>query len=94
MQTLSEYDERYPFDSRYEISEPRFSEHAGLDIDSYKSRPIVNTKVASNQQKIDLQLKKIVSKSPNLIGQDYDEIVKILLLIFLQKKQRNLRTKL
>lgn len=58
MQTLSEYDERYPFDSRYEISEPRFSEHAGLDIDSYKSRPIVNTKVASNQQKIDLQLKK------------------------------------
>ncbi|MCB2585230.1 restriction endonuclease, partial [Listeria monocytogenes] len=31
MQTLSEYDERYPFDRRYEISEPRFSEHAGLD---------------------------------------------------------------
>ncbi|EIC6076504.1 AlwI family type II restriction endonuclease [Listeria monocytogenes] len=94
MQTLSEYDERYPFDSRYEISEPRFSEHAGLDIDSYKSRPIVNTKVASNQQKIDLQLKKIVSKSPNLIGQDYDEIVKILFVNFPPKKAKELAHKI
>ncbi|MBC1885770.1 AlwI family type II restriction endonuclease [Listeria seeligeri] len=94
MQILSDYDERYPFDSRYKISEPSFSEHAGLDIDSYKSRPIVDAKVASNQQKVNLQLKEILSKSPNLIGQGYDAILKILFTDFPPKKAEELAHKI
>lgn len=87
---LEDFDKRYLFNSRYEISEPRFGESSGLDVDSYKSRTITNAKVVSNQQKTDKQINDVLSKFPNLLDQGYEEILKVLLLDFPPKRAKEI----
>lgn len=91
---LIEFDERYPFNTRYEISEPRFGESAGLDIDSYKSRWFTDAKVASNQQKIDIQVNDVLARFPILIGQEYDEVLNVISLEFPPKKAKEIALKI
>lgn len=91
---IADFDERYPFNSRYKISEARFGESAGLDIDSYKSRWLTDAKVISNQQKIDTQIAEVLSKFPILIGQGYDEVLKVISSDFPPKKAKTIALKI
>ncbi|SEO07443.1 AlwI restriction endonuclease [Amphibacillus marinus] len=83
---LQEFDERYPFNTRYEISEARFGESAGLDIESYKSRVITYEKVASNKSKEHNLVMNVLANFPNLAGESYDKIFEITSAIFPPKK--------
>lgn len=83
---MDSFDKRYPFNTRYKISEARFSESAGLDIDSYKSRPITKALVASNQSKEDKLIEEIISKYPTLLGASYSDILEVVSEHFSPKK--------
>lgn len=91
---LEEFDIRYPFNTRYEISEDRFGENAGLDVDSFKSRWTSNIPVASSTKKEELQIKSILSKFPNLISKSPEEILKVLSTVFPPKKTKEIYLKI
>lgn len=93
LEELDRYEQRYPFNVRYKISEVRFGEHAGLDVDSYKSRVVTTEKVASNQGKEDKMIQEKLKKYPNLHFQKLDEIIAILSEDFPPKKAEKIALK-
>lgn len=76
--TLNELEIRYPFSKRYLISLERFSEHAGLDVDSYKSSSYGNISPKTNASKGISKAKRILAKYPIINSLDKKDIELIL----------------
>lgn len=94
LEELDKYDQRYPFDDRYKISESRFGERAGLDVDSYKSRALTDEKVASNQSKEEKLVQEILMQYPNLPGKSLNEVIDIISNDFPPKKAQKIAVKI
>ncbi|EKJ3115842.1 AlwI family type II restriction endonuclease [Enterococcus faecalis] len=94
LEELDKYDQRYPFDDRYKISESRFGERAGLDVDSYKSRALTDEKVASNQSKEEKLIQEILMQYPNLPGKSLNEVIDIISKDFPPKKAQKIAIKI
>lgn len=75
---LNEYDARYPFSKRFLISSVRFAEHAGLDINSYKSSPFGTIAPASNNAKSLKKVHELLADYPLIQMMPESEIVDIL----------------
>lgn len=81
-QTTSEeminLDSRYPFNKRFLISLQRFSENAGLDIDSYKASSFGLISPATNRNKSIKKVQRLLSSYPLLQALSIEEITTIL----------------
>ena len=75
---LVDLDVRYPFNKRYMISLQRFSENAGLDVDSYKSSGFGAIGPATNRNKSIKKVRRLLSSYPSLQSLAVEEITKIL----------------
>ncbi|KGP73723.1 AlwI family type II restriction endonuclease [Pontibacillus yanchengensis] len=83
---INEYEKRYPFSKRYMISLERFSEHAGLDVDRYKSNPFGNVSPATNSSKSQRRVRMLLTEYPNIGEMSKDKIVRILNEYFSKKE--------
>lgn len=72
------YDNRYPFNKRYLISLQRFSENAGLDVDSYKASVFGTLPPASNRAKSMRKVHSLLAAYPVIQGLSVDELTHIL----------------
>src|SRR5699024_9215816 len=63
-ENVSYYDYRYPFNKRYLISLERFSENAGLDVDSYKASAFGGLPPASNRAKSIRKVHQLLESHP------------------------------
>ncbi|MFK2827128.1 AlwI family type II restriction endonuclease [Bacillus sp. B190/17] len=61
---LDELETRYPFNKRYLISLERFSENAGLDVDSYKANAFGAIGPATNRNKSIKKVHQLLSSYP------------------------------
>ncbi|RBW68223.1 restriction endonuclease [Bacillus taeanensis] len=81
-QTTSEelinLESRYPFNKRYLISLQRFSENAGLDVDSYKASSFGSIGPATNRNKSIKKVQRLLSSYPLLQTLSVEEIITIL----------------
>ncbi len=75
---IEELDARYPFNKRYLISLERYSENAGLDIDSYKASTFGSIGPATNRDKSIRKVHRLLSSYPLLQALTVDEITSIL----------------
>lgn len=75
---LKGYEARYPFSKRYLISSVRFAEHAGLDVDSYKSSPFGAIAPASNSAKNLRKVHDLLTDYPLIQTMPESEIIDIL----------------
>ncbi|WP_371932722.1 restriction endonuclease [Bacillus carboniphilus] len=75
---LIELDHRYPFNKRYLISLQRFSENAGLDIDSYKASAYGEISPATNKSKSIKKMHRLLSPYPLIQSLSQNEIISIL----------------
>ncbi|MET1249164.1 AlwI family type II restriction endonuclease [Sporolactobacillus sp. STCC-11] len=73
------FDSRYPFNTRYLISDEAFSRNAGLDIDSYKASSMGNIAVASNKRKKQKVINNAIRKYPDISHFSINEIEQILI---------------
>jgi AlwI restriction endonuclease len=83
---IEEYEERYPFSKRYLISLERFSEHAGLDVDRYKSNPFGNVSPATNSAKSQRRVRMLLSEYPDLGNMPKEKMIRILSQYFSEKE--------
>lgn len=86
--TLSEYEDRYPFNKRYLISLQRFAENNGLDIDSYKASAFGSIKPATNQSKTTKKIKRLFSSYPLVQSLSIEDITSILEEEFSEKEAK------
>lgn len=91
---LNYFDSRYPFNKRYLISLERFSENAGLDIDSYKATPYGSLPPATNKRKSIMKVKKLLSSYPSIHELTIDEIINILQQEFSPNEAKKIASKL
>ncbi|UZJ78608.1 AlwI family type II restriction endonuclease [Fictibacillus sp. KU28468] len=75
---LNEFDRRYPFNKRYLISLERFSENAGLDVDSYKASAFGAIGPATNQKKLTKKIHRLLASFPSLQELSLAEIETVL----------------
>jgi hypothetical protein len=75
---LNEFDRRYPFNKRYLISLERFSENAGLDVDSYKASAFGAISPATNQKKLMKKVHRLLASFPSLQELSLSEIETVL----------------
>lgn len=75
---LIDLEARYPFNKRYLISLQRFSENAGLDVDSYKASAFGAIKPATNRNKSIKKVQRLLSSYPSLQALSVEEITSIL----------------
>lgn len=71
-------DNRYPFNNRYLISFERFSENAGLDVDSYKASAFGALPPASNRGKSIRKVHQLLAPYPLIHDLKVGEITNIL----------------
>jgi hypothetical protein len=69
---------KYPFNKRYLISLQRFSENAGLDVDSYKANSFGSIGPATNKNKSNKKVQRLLSSYPLLQSLSVEEITTIL----------------
>lgn len=91
---LAEYEARYPFSKRYLISSVRFAEHAGLDVDSYKSSPFGAIAPASNSTKSLRKVHELLADYPLIQTMPESEIMDILREEFSQAESTKYATQL
>lgn len=77
--TIEYYDSRYPFNSRFLISDEAFSRNAGLDVDSYKASNMGNIAVASSKRKKQNAINDAIKKYPDISHLSMEEIEQILI---------------
>jgi len=77
-EAIDYYENRYPFNQRYLISLERFSENAGLDIDSYKASTFGSLPPATNRSKSIRKVHRLLSSYPSLQELTVDEIIRVL----------------
>lgn len=77
-ENLTKLEERYPFNKRYLISLERFSENAGLDIDSYKASSFGSIGPATNRNKSIKKVQRLLSHYPLIQSLSTEEISSIL----------------
>ncbi|MBO1005911.1 AlwI family type II restriction endonuclease [Pseudogracilibacillus auburnensis] len=75
---LSYLDNRYAFNKRYLISLERFSENAGLDVDSYKASAFGALPPASNRGKSIRKVHQLLAPYPMIHNLTVEEITEIL----------------
>ena len=75
---LIDMEARYPFNKRYLISLQRFSENAGLDVDSYKASAFGAIGPATNRNKSIKKVHQLLSSYPLLQALSLEKITKIL----------------
>ncbi|WP_311775220.1 AlwI family type II restriction endonuclease [Alkalihalobacillus sp. TS-13] len=75
---LIKLEARYPFNKRYLISLQRFSENAGLDVDSYKASSFGSIGPATNRNKSIKKVHQLLSSYPSIETLSVDEITAIL----------------
>lgn len=75
---IAEVEGRYPFNKRYFISLERFSENAGLDVDSYKASSFGSIAPATNQKKMLNKVQRLLSSFPSLQELGIEDIKRIL----------------
>ncbi len=78
LQVLDEYDQRYPFNSRYRISIERMAQNNGLDVESYKASDYGDVKPAHNLGKRQAKIESILAKMPNWTTQTDEELIQVL----------------
>jgi len=78
LEALKSLDARYPFNKRYLISLQRFSENAGLDVDSYKASSYGSIAPATNKGKSIKKIHGLLSSYPLLQALSINEITGIL----------------
>ncbi|MCP3033437.1 AlwI family type II restriction endonuclease [Halobacillus sp. A1] len=83
---VKEYEKRYPYSKRYLISLERFSEHAGLDVDRYKSSRFGDISPATNQSKSERRVRKLLSEYPTVGSMSKEKICEILGSYFSDKE--------
>ncbi|MGE5403334.1 MAG: restriction endonuclease [Candidatus Saccharibacteria bacterium] len=74
---LDQLNVRYPFNKRYQISLIRMAENSGLDVDSYKARPLKSTAPATNQIKMDAKKRRLLKDYPYPEDKTVEELTKI-----------------
>jgi hypothetical protein len=77
-QALLKLEERYPFNKRYLISLGRFSENAGLDVDSYKASSFGAVGPATNRNKSMKKVQRLLSQYPVVQALSAEAIAEIL----------------
>lgn len=92
--SLNEYEARYPFSKRYLISSVRFAEHAGLDINSYKSSPFGTIAPATNSAKNLRKVHELLADYPLIQTMSEAEIIGILRKEFSQAEAKKFATQL
>ena len=75
---LAYYENRYPFNKRYLISLERFSENAGLDINSYKASAFGSLPPATNRSKSIKKVHQLLAAYPLIQELQVNEIINIL----------------
>lgn len=78
LEMIDYYNSRYPFNKRYLISLERFSENAGLDVDSYKASAFGALPPATNRAKGMRKVHRLLSSYPVIQGLTVDELTGIL----------------
>lgn len=91
---INEYEARYPFSKRYLISSVRFAEHAGLDVESYKSSPFGTIAPATNSAKNLRKVHELLADYPLIQTMSESEIVDILRIEFSQAEATKYATQL
>lgn len=82
---LTDLEARYPFNKRYLISLERFSENAGLDVDSYKASSFGAVAPATNQKKLLKKVQGLLASYPSLQELSAEQIKEILMQELSQK---------
>lgn len=77
-EALMNLETRYPFNKRYLISLERFSENAGLDVDSYKASSFGSISPATNRSKSIKKVQRLLSAYPFVQVLTVEEITRIL----------------
>jgi hypothetical protein len=85
---LVELEGRYPFNKRYLLSLQRFSENAGLDIDSYKASGFGGISQATNRSKNEKKVNQLLADYPSLQALSIEEITAILEQEFSQNEAK------
>lgn len=75
---LDEYDKRYPFNTRYQISQVAMAENNGLDIDSYKAAYVSGVSQATTNRKLLRIATALISQNPSVNKKDRDSIASVL----------------
>ncbi|MCA1060297.1 AlwI family type II restriction endonuclease [Rossellomorea aquimaris] len=75
---LNEVEGRYPFNKRYLISLERYSQNAGLDVDSYKASAFGAIGPATNRSKSIKKVHRLLSSYPVPQSLSVEEIMKVL----------------
>ena len=75
---LEELEARYPFNKRYLISLERFSQNAGLDVDSYKASAFGTIGPATNQNKSIKKVHQLLAPYPLPQDLSEEEIMNVL----------------
>ena len=83
---IEKFEKRYPFSSRYLLSFERFSEHAGLDIDRYKSSPFGDISPATNNAKNQKKVRQLLAAYPSIGNMSKQEMVRVLNQEFSKKE--------
>ncbi len=75
---IAKYDDRYPFNARYLISDESFGENNGLDVDSYKAPKAESVATASSSSKLTNKAKKIIEAHPEVDPSNETDVKKLL----------------
>lgn len=65
-QVLKEFDERYPYNTRYKFSLLRMAQNNGLDVSSYKANHYGSARPATNRDKTERKISETLSQIPDI----------------------------
>ena len=76
---IEEYDKRYPFNTRYQISQVAMAENNGLDIDSYKATYSAGIKQATTERKLIMIATNFIAGMPSVDKKSRESISEALI---------------